>query len=499
MTTRRALLAAGCVALLTAACDMDPGFVMSDGDPFLALPHLYYQVSSTVHDNPTVMGTSLVWSENWRYHDANPLDPTRPASTRQTVWADSGAPLNTSQSVTEFTADTPIFAGSMSLSSVPWTLPSGGVSSVYTTTLSSRTVPWLRLPAECERINSPSCQRYMSRPSPNETKPYTFPFVVGDINLPAGVPVMINRVTRMHDPSTGGIWGTKTFLRESARLRTDPDLIVVPVHVHVFTDTSGATNNSFMGGLTAEARLPDWLRCCLPEHLFGPDDSGRLTMAYAIRKVFDDYAVNVISMATQASTTSWHREYTTEMTRNPIDETTAYGSWNVFDEMIDTCKVQVTLGSVDFIEQSSGLETAEIGFGHSISDILPWWDAAADPKMAADSALMREYIVAMRDVPGAHVFVVGNANPGAFKSPDNFGLTPYSEQTPQTGYTLIKGSYQPGASWTSVLQHEVGHVLGLSSPEDPSEAEGWITAMFNHALTPAMCDKMRSRSRNLLQ
>lgn len=70
-TRRRTLLAVGCVVLLTAACDIDPGFLSSAGNPSL---------TTIGHDNPTVMGTSLVWSENWRYHDANPLDLTRPSA-----------------------------------------------------------------------------------------------------------------------------------------------------------------------------------------------------------------------------------------------------------------------------------------------------------------------------------------------------------------------------------------------------------------------------------
>ena len=457
-TRRRTLLATGCVALLTTACDMDPGFLSSAGNPSL---------TTIVRDNPTVQGTSIVWSENWRYHDANPLDFTRPSSTRQTVWADSGAPLNTSQGVTEFTASTPIFAGSMSLSGQPFTLPSGGASSVFTTTLSTRTVPWLWLPAECARIDSPSCKKYMSRPSPNQRKPYTFPFVVGDINLPAGINVTINRVGRMHNPNTGGTWGTQSTVLQSATLKTDPNLIIVPVHVHVFTDTRGRSNNYFMGRLTG--------------------DSGRLTMAYAIRKVFDDYAVKVISMATQASRSSWHREYTTEMTRNPTYET---HNRNVFDEMLDTCKVQVRLETVDFIKQSAGLETAEIGYGNARST-LPWWPGD-EQTMADHAALTAKYINAMKAVPGAHVFVVGDVNPGEYRGLDFAGLA-FPKLGSLPGYALIAG-LQGSADSTRTLQHEVGHVLGLEhkSPDDE------INAMFNHALTPAMCDKMRASSRRLL-
>ncbi len=452
--------------LFAAGCDADAAFSKNPDQ---------FGITPVYMENPDLGGTALVWSENWTYKI--PFDPNSAGTSEQTVWATSGVPVNASQAVMEITADHAIFAGSMQQASWNFTHAAGGTSTVFTTSFSSSTVPWLYLPAGCHNLFDPLCVQYIHRPAPNDGKPYTFPFVVGDISLPMETPVAINTVTRIQDPPPGGgIWGTKTVVRESARWMLDPATLVVPVHVHVFTDTSGRSNNAFMGGLTGT--------------------SGRTAMATNVRGAFDDYSEQVLNIATAAGSGFWHREYSTRMTRNILDLAVGNPNDAVFDHMLVDCKVQTSLASVDFIAQSAGLEKAEITWGNA-NDSLPW--GSPGTPTATASALMRQYILGVNTRAGVHVFVVGKVNPGSFVSFDLAGIGwPQSGTAP--GYAVVAGLSSsntsiPGAK--QILAHEVGHVLGLKHIDTSNPIDG-IAAMFSHTLTPAMCSTMRDAAMRLL-
>jgi hypothetical protein len=261
----------------------------------------------------------------------------------------------------------------------------------------------------------------------------------------------------------------------------DPNVIVVPIHVHVFTDTHGHSNNNFMGGLPTSS-------------------DGPIVLSTSIRNVFDEYAVKVLNMVTTASHTSWQRLYTTRMTRNITD--TSPGSENnaVFDSMLAPCQVQTRLASVDFIAQPDGLENAEIVYGSSDNrfPVVP----SGDPVAMAHAALMDQYILAMSGTSGAHVFVVGNVNPGMFVDFNAEAGIGWDQNGTAPGNALISGLSPANASESAgklTLEHEVGHVLGLKhwDASKPDVPDG-INAMFSHTLTPDMCAQVHSGAQRLV-
>jgi hypothetical protein len=452
-----------------SACDADPTI---NGD-FEGSP-------ATPHDNPLITGVQDARGQTWRYADLLPNDPLRPASTRQTVWADASATGVRGQ-LLEFSASAPIFAGRMVRSEASFaSLIPSGTSELFESLMSTTSVPWQWLPVECRQLTDPACASYLSRPFPNQEKPLTIPFALGNVHLPATA-VTIAAISKVPVRSGTG-WNTTDVLLNTITMQLDPAVLVVPVWVHIFTRNNGDLGHSFMAGMQNS-------------------DAGRLAMATRIRAVFDDYAVNIVSRASQSSNLDWHREYTTEMTRNPIVFDPAPPP-TVFDHMIDNCKVQVRLAGVNFIRQGDGLESATVGYGNGRQQTPAWPDpllTPADVQMQRIATLFNAYLTGVNSVAGAHVFVVGAVNTGAFTNFDPPQGIGFSQVGTRVGYAVLGGKSNANASVAGArtgLMHEVGHVLGLRHSDAAPVEE--LFPMFEDRLTVSMCDRMKQESAKLL-
>ncbi|HEX5658691.1 MAG TPA: hypothetical protein VFX59_15925 [Polyangiales bacterium] len=459
--------AAACLCGALLACDADPT-IYGDG--------LGANGPIALHDNPNILGVQRIDGERWRYSDPAPLDGNRPASSRQTVWADAtaGGSVGT---LLELEADQDIFSNG--LQKAVWTYPNlpGGSSEVYVPGLSKASVPWQYLPPECSALSDPACAQYWSRPAPNADKPFTFPFVLGNINLEPNTPVTIAALSRTPFLN-GSTWSSTVSVRNTITVQLDPNTSLIPIHVHVFTDARGNLNHGFFGGMANS-------------------DAGRLAMAEKIRNVFDEYSVVIERKSTVSSNLDWHKEYTTRLTRNLVAAGDPPPVPTVYDELLLPCRVQTRLWAVDFIRQPDGLETAEIGFGNANQQTPSWPDLPGD--IQRWSELMRRYIMAMNWNAGVHVFITGKVNTGQFTSFETAGIA-FTQFGTRPGYALISAlssGSQSDEGARKILMHEVAHVLGLR--DDGSFDE--ITELFANQLRAdgANCGRIRQEIPRLLR
>ena len=453
---RAALLGAG---LALAGCDAPPGLWTEFNKGGFDASHNGIKMRVTPRDNPILMGTHVPNNETWEFNEP----PTRgkPDTSWQHVET-VGSGL-----IMQVKASRAIFGGRTKESNFNQVVGSSSIPvTMVQPEFSKTTAAWFSYPAKCQSLWDSSCKEFQSRPAPNQSQPFSFPFLIGDISLVnsqvnAGTPVL---VTATLEDVKGNERGTVGRGFVSA----DASVHYVPVYVNILTDMNGNMGHAFMGGRSDTA-------------------AGRRELFRQIRTAFDDYAVDVLSKFREANSAVG---YNTQLTRDVLNEHEGSSS---FDSLVDGCQVQLRLEAVNFYKQSFGLERAMIGFGSAVSN-LPFWSQSADAKMHQDANTMVQFITSGPPGGGSiDVWVAGEINPGTFagfEGAAGIGFRasrgqPYAMLSARQN-TTVQGGQQ-------LLKHEVGHVLGL---EHDSQNDG-IRALFGRKLTSAMCSRIESQASQL--
>lgn len=440
-TFRYAGLMFGAFGLLLQACDQPAGFM-----PLRSLEVVQEDplVQHFVSDNPIVAGfmkplPDMLWAAQEVDLSFQDLD-----TTGTMWWRRFGEPQATVRAL----ASVPIFVQGFKIAGWGAGYTRGNAeANMHVPRLVTSTTPWLGFPTDCAQLStSGDCARYADK---------TFPFVVGNMRLPAN-----------HQPFFMGLMKQGSSSSELLHLtqgQLHPDVIAVPVHVHVFLDpdTSGVEER-------------DWVR-----QRWDPGYVDRFALTAS-----DGTIINWTSF-NQAPPETVPRPWT--LTAN-----------------LEPCRVQVQLESFEMLHQTEGLEDEKmvmVGNSTGASECAdtsgsildqPFFDYFSQARHNVAQARANGHAVRQ----GPHVFLGGDVqiedanNPGTPQSSDGVrGLGCDLDDASHIGgpFAVAENSVNRNAN----LRHEMLHVFGLEHP--PNNPGGGDFADIDTAtMGSSLCNKVRS-------
>lgn len=266
------------------------------------------------------------------------------------------------------------------------------------------------------------------------------------------------------DPDPGPPIGFDETTLGQQQVALHPDVLLLPVHVHVFADRQGVVPMQFWPGGVTEARVVEWF------------DTSPVVVDSVARINDDDFSTVSVTAG--------------ELSDFRMDP----------DSTWTQCNIQFRVVTVEFISQNDGLEVQLVNDAECRNECDPttrlqgYW---SDPSRAASM------------VHGIHVYMGGRICRGE----EILGLTcsagcaasPLDDDT----FVLInmpQTRVAPRRQVIRTLAHEFGHYLGLWHDNDPQScASDWpdtadpdtlnnlMTDGFNPSLdlTPGQCAQAR--------
>jgi hypothetical protein len=397
----------------------------------------------TRDQNPGITLTASATGKTWRYTDPNHV-LVRIKSEVESEW------------VRHYVrASRPIFVNGMQRAGWRFSnLPSGATSEVWVPRMTGVGEAWVNLPSQCTRLTDSACQNYRSRPAPNQDRPYTFPGIVGNVSLLPNQVIRIDFNSMRYFPVSGGVARAPVETGiDSALLLLDPEIIVVPVKVHVFVDRN--------------FQMPE-----NPLRLFGtPPLSSQNVAEYsdAIRRQIDDDLTKVTDLASASGRTR------ANLWRDPLDENAMKQPW---DSIFGQCGIQMRLEYVNYIRQDMGAERDPVSLDANVRDACSF--------LSPDTPLqrfMQDVTEMTGDRRSVNIYIVNQltSRDAMFPEGQSCNWTRANARRPVMNMAMSRANFK------EIAIHETIHSLGISLDGTHTD----LLAIERHEASASHCARMR--------